>query len=224
MPYLSRRDCLAFFRGDELLADMVCAGYVDTGGPDACQGDSGGGLIQHTPVNASDPNSRTVPRLVGVVSWGVGCGRKGYPGVYILSVYYRTWIMERICAPATYASVLDANYQDQPWCRGATAFGEDTPAEDARTVAFGSDSTNTEETQQQDNGVQGPMCKAEGDICFVGGDCCSQFCRAIGDEPVRKCTGSLPTRQPQPQDYQRSYFSLRKRGGAEGAKDQEAGP
>uniref|UniRef100_A0A8D2KKH4 Peptidase S1 domain-containing protein n=1 Tax=Urocitellus parryii TaxID=9999 RepID=A0A8D2KKH4_UROPR len=61
---------------------MVC-GYNDEG-KDSCQGDSGGPLV-------CEYNTTWIQ--VGIVSWGIGCGRFGYPGIYTEVSYYRDWIV-----------------------------------------------------------------------------------------------------------------------------------
>ena len=61
----------------------ICAGYT-SGGTDACQGDSGG------PMFRRDANNAWIQ--VGIVSWGYGCARANYPGVYAQVSYFASAI------------------------------------------------------------------------------------------------------------------------------------
>ncbi|MEV4438163.1 serine protease [Streptomyces sp. NPDC049577] len=74
VPFVDDATCQGAY-GDSLTpGDEICAGYMDTGGVDTCQGDSGG------PMFRKDDSGAWIQ--VGIVSWGEGCARPGYPGVY----------------------------------------------------------------------------------------------------------------------------------------------
>nr|XP_048309838.1 mannan-binding lectin serine protease 1 isoform X3 [Myodes glareolus] len=64
--------------------DMICAGEKE-GGKDACAGDSGG------PMMTKDQETNQW-YLVGVVSWGVDCGKKDRYGVYSYIYPNKDWI------------------------------------------------------------------------------------------------------------------------------------
>ncbi|XP_061296427.1 transmembrane protease serine 4 isoform X3 [Bos javanicus] len=65
----------------EVTKTMMCAGLPE-GGVDTCQGDSGGPLMYHSDWW----------QVVGIVSWGHGCGGPTTPGVYTKVTAYLNWI------------------------------------------------------------------------------------------------------------------------------------
>lgn len=68
IPVLSRQSCTKAYRGQaQITSTMFCA--TVPGVMDSCSGDSGGPVIYQGCV-------------CGIVSWGFGCARKEYPGVY----------------------------------------------------------------------------------------------------------------------------------------------
>ncbi|XP_034268337.1 transmembrane protease serine 12-like isoform X3 [Pantherophis guttatus] len=70
--------------GGTITLNMVCAGFP-AGGVDSCQGDSGGPLTCYFPTT-------TKFYLIGITSFGYGCGRPRYPGVYVRTINYINWI------------------------------------------------------------------------------------------------------------------------------------
>lgn len=81
MPVVSNETCYAALSGG-ITANMVCAGLAE-GGKDACQGDSGGPLI----VSSGGSN-----KLIGVTSFGIGCGQPNSYGVWARTSRYASFI------------------------------------------------------------------------------------------------------------------------------------
>ena len=73
--------------GGDVTENMIAAGLLQ-GGVDACQGDSGG------PFVVKDPNLNLV--LAGATSWGIGCARPRYPGIYANLAVLGDWVRETI--------------------------------------------------------------------------------------------------------------------------------
>jgi secreted trypsin-like serine protease len=84
VPVVPDAACAKAYRkvGVKLVAnEQICAGKP---GVDTCQGDSGGPMVHQ------DAGGRWVQ--VGIVSWGLGCARDGYPGVYTQVSTFRATI------------------------------------------------------------------------------------------------------------------------------------
>lgn len=74
---------------------QLCAGVPD-GGVDSCQGDSGGPLYRVVGEGA-----QRVVTLVGITSFGIGCGRAETPGVYTSTRSYGDWLRQQTSGTTT---------------------------------------------------------------------------------------------------------------------------
>ncbi|XP_017076088.2 trypsin beta-like [Drosophila eugracilis] len=83
---LNHTECENAYIKSKITEDMICADGI---GRDSCRTDSGGPL-----VSIRDRN------LIGIVSWGEGCGRN--PGVYADVAFFRDWINDKIEEYITY--------------------------------------------------------------------------------------------------------------------------
>ena len=90
VPIVSQDICRQAY-GSSLTNNMLCAGLTQ-GGKDSCQGDSGG------PLSVSSSSGR---KLAGIVSWGNGCARPGFYGIYTRVANYTAWIQQYVPSSGT---------------------------------------------------------------------------------------------------------------------------
>lgn len=74
VPFVSDTACRSAYGSSFVAGEELCAGYLSTGGVDTCQGDSGGPMFRRDNAGAWVQ--------VGITSYGQGCARPNYPGVY----------------------------------------------------------------------------------------------------------------------------------------------
>ena len=90
LHYVNKNICQFIFDGvNHKITDDVLCGHSDDG-QDSCSGDSGGPMVVKRSENPSDHV------LVGIVSWGIGCGL-GIPGIYARVSSTYSWIQEQVC-------------------------------------------------------------------------------------------------------------------------------
>jgi secreted trypsin-like serine protease len=82
------RDTCAKKTGFSIDDTMICA-YGE--GKDTCQGDSGGPLVMY-----DETTSKYI--LVGLTSFGKGCGEPGMPGVYAYVPAFVDWVCQKVPA------------------------------------------------------------------------------------------------------------------------------
>uniref|UniRef100_H2YWA7 Peptidase S1 domain-containing protein n=1 Tax=Ciona savignyi TaxID=51511 RepID=H2YWA7_CIOSA len=90
LPIVSQQACVGAYQTHSKPVNwnsMFCAGYSE-GGRDACQGDSGGPLVCQR-CNSCNWY------LAGLVSYGRGCARAGFYGVYTRLTYFEQWVSQQ---------------------------------------------------------------------------------------------------------------------------------
>jgi secreted trypsin-like serine protease len=111
IPLVAQSTCQQSY-GGSLTANMICAGLA-AGGKDSCQGDSGGPLM----VFDSSVNRW---KQLGVVSFGNGCARPNFYGVYTRLSRYADWISYYITPPARQYDFTGEERGDILWRNFAT--------------------------------------------------------------------------------------------------------
>jgi trypsin len=117
---------------NQITENMLCA---KDNGEDSCQGDSGGPLV----ILGNDPSQDV---QVGVVSWGIGCASRDFPGVYARVSRVTDWIKTTVCQ--------ESSQPPADLCGGAAVTTDDSPSS-------GDDApTTNDDDGNDDDGVSSP--------------------------------------------------------------------
>jgi trypsin len=87
--------CAAAYQNEFDTVSALCAAAPNK---DACNGDSGGPLLQVVPTFTSTSTNGSVVVVVGIVSGGIGCAQPTFPGIYSrVSLVADDFIRNGIC-------------------------------------------------------------------------------------------------------------------------------
>ena len=88
LPIISNEECMSMYqlsgRFEWIPKTIFLCSGTSKGGKDACDGDSGGPLVIESTEGKFE--------LVGITSWGKGCGEPNQPGVYTRVSSFLSWI------------------------------------------------------------------------------------------------------------------------------------
>ncbi|XP_046923059.1 uncharacterized protein LOC124502440 isoform X2 [Lynx rufus] len=99
--YISRKICDSEQSYGQIIPNTsFCAGDED-GIFDTCRGDSGGPLMCYLPEHRRF-------FVMGITSYGYGCGRKNFPGVYCGPSFYQQWLTDHLY-PASSKGIFNIN-------------------------------------------------------------------------------------------------------------------
>lgn len=97
VPVITNQECLEkykrirlYYADIQFSSRVLCAGF-EAGGKDTCHGDSGGPLML-----PQQKDGKFNFYQIGVVSYGIGCGRSNIPGIYANVQHYAKWIKRKL--------------------------------------------------------------------------------------------------------------------------------
>jgi len=102
LPLVPLEVCNSEQQYDGALSTTEFCAAIPEGGTDTCQGDSGG------PVYLSGSDEQV---QLGIVSWGLGCGIPGVPGIYTDVAEFMPWISQFLTARSV-GNVQDSSAPD----------------------------------------------------------------------------------------------------------------
>lgn len=157
---VSDASCQADYPYDMRPGYQICAG-LPGGEVDTCQGDSGGPLL-------------VAGKLVGLTSFGYGCGTPGYPGVYARVDTILSWINNRTSKPPKnyrpQKPGRDSNQSPKPYVSMHAQIsypGEGNPYH-RYDISFDSGYT-MEVLKVRITGSEDQYCTPYGDVCYGNG-------------------------------------------------------